>query len=236
MKIRYFHHAVLFLEFIFYGYCNPDIESNEVDCISHHQSVQDTHLALMRQRSKAMQTSFMQKSAIARSSMDAATTAQAVFFGKHILVRSLEKLNHQAYLALTAEMTQLEISKKAASMAMITAQQAAEHVEMLNETLRNAQIYAEKTRKAADYANAEYVVQTKLLDKAKERIKTIEQRLVEARNSLAVTRVAAEKAAGAAQEAQSFVVSAAVLAALATQQEGARYERGLLLPQETILN
>ncbi|XP_037924413.1 uncharacterized protein LOC119660105 isoform X2 [Hermetia illucens] len=224
MKIRYFHHAVLFLE------------SNEVDCISHHQSVQDTHLALMRQRSKAMQTSFMQKSAIARSSMDAATTAQAVFFGKHILVRSLEKLNHQAYLALTAEMTQLEISKKAASMAMITAQQAAEHVEMLNETLRNAQIYAEKTRKAADYANAEYVVQTKLLDKAKERIKTIEQRLVEARNSLAVTRVAAEKAAGAAQEAQSFVVSAAVLAALATQQEGARYERGLLLPQETILN
>lgn len=156
----------------------------------------------------------MAQNTLAQAASQAAATAQAALAGKHVLLQGLEQQSLEAHQALDAEIQQLQQAKRSAKAAQHAAQQALNHVQVLQSALNNAQVAAEHAQQSASEAAAELASQTQMVGTAKQRVEALEEQLNAARVDFEATQEAAHKAAASAQEAQNNAAEAAAHAAI----------------------
>lgn len=164
--------------------------------------------AVVSQRTAGNQAAFVAKNSLAHSAIQAAATAHAALAGKEVLFKNLQSQTDKAHHILEAEISQLELAKKAASNAEESAQHAKNHISVLTAALNSAKLVSEQTKKAADEAAAELASQSAMIGESKSTLKALENQLHAARIDYEGTKQAAEKATLAAQQAQKNVLIA----------------------------
>lgn len=131
---------------------------------------------------------------MAQAASQAAQIAQAALEGKHVLLRGLEQQNLEAHQQLESELTQLQQAKRSAKAAQTSAQQAINHVNVLQAALNNAQTASEHAQQSANEAAAELASQTSMVGSAKKKVEEIEEQLHRARLDYEATKESAENA------------------------------------------
>lgn len=165
-------------------------------------SADQANSAVASQNAAGKQAAYVAKNSLAQAASQAAGTAVAVLKGKEVLLQRLDEQNAEAHKVMQGELQQLQQAKRSAKAAQYAAQQALNHVSILQAALNNAQSASELAQKSASEAAAELASQIDMVAQAKTKLEQIETQLYTARLDYEETKDAAEKATLSAQEAQ----------------------------------
>lgn len=161
----------------------------------------------------ANQAAYVAKNTLAQHAVQASQVAQAALAGKQVLLQGLEQQTLEAHQSLESEIKQLQQAKRAAKSAQIAAQQALNHVNILQNALNNAHQASEHAQQSANEAAAELASQTAMVGSAKKKLEEIEEHLARAKVDYEATKSAAENAQASATIAQNVAAEAAAEAA-----------------------
>ncbi|XP_001994779.2 uncharacterized abhydrolase domain-containing protein DDB_G0269086 isoform X2 [Drosophila grimshawi] len=139
---------------------------------------------------------------LADKALAAAKAAEAALAGKQQIVEQLESEVREGEVVVQEEAGSLQASQGNCNAAAQSAKQSGIQLKALGEALKNAQANVVNSEQAASGAQQEFAEKQQLVEAAKKRVELLLQQLDAARTDYQSTKRAAERAAGAAQEAK----------------------------------
>lgn len=176
-----------------------------------HNSAQQAKAAVQNQQTAGLQAAFGAQTGYARAALEAAAAAQVALVAKQVIVQNLEKHIEYAAHQLQAEEAQYHQTLQAANAAQNAAQQGQQQLSAATVALTAVQQSVAQTEKAAAAASTAAAAQHHMIQAAQQKLSSLHEKLHAALEGLEHTKLSAQKAAAAAQIAQTNAAAAAQL-------------------------
>ncbi|XP_064549683.1 plectin isoform X2 [Drosophila montana] len=177
------------------------VPKQKASCIA-MKAAQEAKAASDAQLPAAENAAHQVKMQLAGKALAAANAAEAALAGKKQIVEQLESEVREGELVVQEESGSLQASQGNCNAATQAAKQAGLQVKSLGDAVKNAQANVLNSEQAANGAQQELIEKQQLVEAAKKRVELLLRQLDGARTDFKNTQKAAERAAGAAQEAK----------------------------------
>ncbi|XP_030556280.1 plectin [Drosophila novamexicana] len=177
------------------------VPRQKASCIA-MKAAQEAKAASDAQLPAAENAAHQVKMQLADKALAAANAAEAALAGKKQIVDQLESEVREGELVVQEESGSLQASQGNCNAATQAARQAGLQVKSLSDAVKNAQANVLNSEQAANGAQQELIEKQQLVEAAKKRVELLLRQLDGARTDFRNTQKAAERAAGAAQEAK----------------------------------